>query len=232
AEQRRAAERAAAERAREARLRVEEERLRIARDLHDVLGHTIAVISVQADVAGEALDDDPAAARAALGVIRRAGDNANRELHHTLGLLRDEGNGDGRAPTASLNHLDTLVATTTASGLAVELSTEGDPVPLPMVVDATACRIVQESLTNCLRHARASRAEVRLRYQDDRLGISVADDGHGADLRAERTGRGLDGMRERTALLGGHLTVSSEPGGGFLVEAWLPLTPSARQVAR
>ncbi|MGN9844560.1 sensor histidine kinase [Nonomuraea sp. H19] len=223
AEQRRTIARAAAEREREARRRVEEERLRIARDLHDVLGHTIAVISVQADVAREALDDDQAAARSALTIIRRAGDDAIRELRGTLGLLRDDEQGAGRAPTASLRHLDALVAATAGSGLAVHLSTEGEPVSLPVVVDATACRIVQESLTNCLRHAQATKAEVCLRYERDRLGITVTDDGRGADLPREPVGRGLAGMRERAALMGGHLAVSSRPGAGFRVEASLPL---------
>ncbi|MCA2224876.1 sensor histidine kinase [Nonomuraea aurantiaca] len=223
AEQRRSADLAAAEREREAGRRVQEERLRIARDLHDVLGHTIAVISVQADVAREALDGDPEAARSALAVIRRAGDDAIGELRGTLGLLRDQGGGEGRAPAASLRHLDTLVAAATAGGLAVELATEGEPAPLPAVVDGAACRIVQEALTNCLRHAGASRAELRLRYERDRLRVTVSDDGRGADLTAGPAGRGLTGMRERAALLGGRVVVTSRPGAGFRVEASLPL---------
>jgi signal transduction histidine kinase len=224
AEQRRTARQAAAEREWEARRRVEEERLRIARDLHDVLGHTIAVVSVQADVAAEALDDDPAAARAALAAIRFAGDEAVREVRTTLGLLRNPADVGDRAPTGSLRHLDPLVAATAESGLAVDLRTEGEPVGLPVVVDTTAYRIVQESLTNCLRHARASKAEVRLRYEPDRLDISIADDGRGIALPEDRhIGRGIDGMRERATLLGGNVVVSSRPGAGFRVDASLPL---------
>jgi signal transduction histidine kinase len=223
AEQRRTLELAAQEREREARRRVAAERLRIARDLHDVLGHTIAVISVQADVAVEALDDDRSAVRSALTIIRRAGDDAIRELRGTLGLLRDDDHDERRAPTAGLRHLDALVAATEGSGLAVAVGVEGEPVELPVVVDATACRIVQESLTNALRHAQATKAEIRLRYEADRFIVTVTDDGRGADLPGEPLGRGLTGMRERTALLGGHLAVSSRPGAGFRVEASLPL---------
>jgi signal transduction histidine kinase len=196
--------------------------LRIARDLHDVLGHTVAVVSVQADVAREALDDDPAAARAALATIRLAGDEAVRELRGTLGLLEAPGEAGNRSPTGRLRHLGPLVSATVESGLAVDLRTDGEPVPLPLVVDTTAYRIVQESLTNCLRHARANRAEIRLHYRNDRLDISVTDDGRGTTVGAH-SGRGLAGMRERAALLGGTVTVISAPGKGFRVDASLPV---------
>jgi signal transduction histidine kinase len=197
--------------------RVTEERLRIARDLHDALGHTIAVISVQTSVATEALDDDPAATRAALATIRLAGDEAVRELRATLGLLTTDGS---RRPVGSLRHLNTLVGATEESGLTVHVRTEGTPNPLPMVVDTAAYRIVQESLTNCLRHARATRADVLLRYTPDRLDISVTDDGAGAVVTE---GRGIAGMRQRAALLGGTVAVGSRPGEGFRVDASLPV---------
>jgi signal transduction histidine kinase len=217
AEKRRTERQAAAEREWEAARRVEEERLRIARDLHDALGHTIAVISVQTSVATEALDDDPAEVRSALATIRLAGDEAVRELRTTLGLLTPDGS---RSPVGSLRHLDTLVAATAESGLLVHLRTSGTPGPLPMVVDTAAYRIVQESLTNCLRHARATTAEVLLRYEPDHLDVSVADDGVGATVTE---GRGLTGMRQRAALLGGTVAVSSRPGAGFRVDASLPV---------
>jgi len=218
AEKQRTERQAVAEREWEAARRVEEERLRIARDLHDALGHTIAVISVQTSVATEALeDDDTAAVGSALATIRLAGDDAVRELRTTLGLLAPT---SSRSPVGSLRHLDTLVAATVDSGLPVTLRTEGTPAPLPMVVDTAAYRIVQESLTNCLRHARATTAEVLLRYRSDRLDVSVVDDGAGATVTE---GRGLAGMRERTSLLGGTLAVSSRPGAGFRVDASLPV---------
>jgi signal transduction histidine kinase len=218
AEKQRTERQAVAEREWEAARRVEEERLRIARDLHDALGHTIAVISVQTSVATEALeDDDTAAVGSALAIIRLAGDDAVRELRTTLGLLAPT---SSRSPVGSLRHLDTLVAATVDSGLPVTLRTEGTPAPLPMVVDTAAYRIVQESLTNCLRHARATTAEVLLRYRSDRLDVSVVDDGAGATVTE---GRGLAGMRERTSLLGGTLAVSSRPGAGFRVDASLPV---------
>lgn len=224
AEQRRTARQAAVEQEWEARRRVEEERLRIARDLHDVLGHTIAVVSVQADVAKEALDDDPAVVRAALATIRATADQAITEVRTMLGLLRDAAEVEDRSPVGSLRYLDRLIAATAESGLAVDLGTEGRPVELPVVVDATAYRIVQESLTNCLRHARASKAEVRLRYGKDRLDISVTDDGRGTVPTAgPSAGRGIDGMRERAALLGGAVTVTSRPRAGLRVDASLPL---------
>ncbi|GLY68289.1 sensor histidine kinase [Amycolatopsis taiwanensis] len=220
-EKQRTARQAATEREWEAQRRVEEERLRIARDLHDALGHTIAVVSVQTSVATEALDDDPAAARAALATIRLASDEAVRELRTTLGLLTGSGEAEGRSPAGSLRNLDTLVAATTDTGLTVDVRTEGTPVPLPVVVDTTAYRIVQESLTNCLRHARASKAEVLLRYEPDRLEVSVADDGVGA--AEPRGGRGLVGMRERAALLGGKVVINARPRSGFRVDASLPM---------
>ncbi|NKQ53963.1 sensor histidine kinase [Amycolatopsis sp. K13G38] len=218
AEQRRTEERAVADREREAERRVGQERLRIARDLHDALGHTIAVVAVQTSVATEALDDDPAAARAALTTIRAASDEAVRELRTTLGLLTDA---EGRGPAGSLRNLGALVAATADTGLRVDMRTEGEPVLLPVVVDTTAYRIVQEALTNCLRHARAQRAEVLLRYESGRLEVSVTDDGAGA--ASPRPGRGLAGMRERAALLGGRVEIGSRPGAGFRVSASLPV---------
>ncbi|TDD62227.1 sensor histidine kinase [Kribbella antibiotica] len=219
AEHRRTAERSAAEKESEARRRVEAERLRIARDLHDAIGHTIAVVSVQTSVALEALDDDPETTRSALGTIRTTSNTAVRELRAMVGLLDESAD---RSPVGSLEHLGLLIEATIGSGPEVELQTEGEPRPLPAVVDSTAYRIVQEALTNALRHASANRAVVVLRYQPACLGISVTDDGIGTTVDESR-GRGLTGMRERAGVIGGDVSFSSRPGEGFRVEATLPL---------
>ncbi len=215
----------AAEQEQRARRRMEEERMRIAREVHDVLGHTVTVISIQANVATEAVDDDPEAVRAALGVIREAADGAVRELRATVGLLASSGDEDpSRAPVGSVRHLDTLVQATSDSGLPVDITVEGAPRPLPSAVDSTAYRIVQEALANSLRHSAATHAEIVLTYGDDRLVISVADDGRGwSGSVGDAVGSGLRGMRERTVLLGGSLVVDSRPGGGFRIDAVLPL---------
>jgi len=181
-EQREREERLIREREQQAAMRIEQERLAIARDLHDVLAHTVAVISVQADVAAEALaDSDTEAVRSALTAIRTAGNDATRELRSAVDLLRRPAETDLRSPTGSLRHVDRLVDSMRESGLPVAIRTEGEPVPLPTMTDTTAYRIVQEALTNALRHANATRVEVVLRYGSDRLEIDVTDDGRGAD---------------------------------------------------
>lgn len=202
----------------EAARRVEEERLRIARELHDVLAHSMSVISLHSDVATEALPDDPPTALQALRNIRTASSEAGQELRTTVGLLRAA---DERHPVGGLDQLDRLVSSTTAGGLPVDVRVEGTPTALPAVVDSSAYRIVQESLTNALRHADAGRAEVVLCYRADGLDIRVTDDGCG-DAGPSGNGHGVTGMRERAELLGGTLQVGSLPGGGFQVRATLP----------
>jgi signal transduction histidine kinase len=220
AELRRRAERAALEKEQEAARRVEAERLWIARELHDVLGHTVALISVQAAVAAEALaDEDQCGAAAALSVIRTAGGEAMAELRATVGSLRAPG--AGLAPASGLHQLDRLADTMTGSGLPVTVTVDGQPVTLPVVVDTTAYRIVQEALTNTLRHAHANRAEVALHYGRAELRIVVTDDGRGGNT--DTPGQGLRGMTERAALLGGTVTAGNREAGGFLVAATLPL---------
>lgn len=201
----------AEEREREAASRIESERVRIARDLHDILAHTVAVVSLQADVATEALADDPRATRNALGAIRTASGEAMRELRTMLGVLRKGPDADPLEPAGSLRHLDKLVQLTAESGLQVDVRAEGTPRPLPALVDTTAFRIAQEALTNVLRHAEARQVEVRLTYHADRLEISVTDDGRGGD--GTSGGQGLVGMRERAGLLGG--TVVVQPAGSL-----------------
>lgn len=215
---------AAAQREREARTRVEAERLRIARDVHDVLAHAVVVVSLQADVATEAMADDPTAARQALATIRTAAGEANRQLRATVGLLQRPGDQEPRTPMGGLGDLDRLVRATVSSGPQVETHVEGEPRSLPLEVDTTAYRIIQESLTNSLRHADASRITIALRYGRDRLDVEVTDDGRGARGMECADGKdgGLAGMRDRAALLGGTLSARNRREGGFAVRACLP----------
>jgi signal transduction histidine kinase len=242
------AERAERTREEEARRRVDEERMRIARELHDVVSHTIGVISVQAGVAAHLLHRRPDKAADSLAAIRQASDEALGELHAMLGVLRE---GDGRggeaplSPAPGLDELDALVAQTAGAGVEVRVSLEGRPRRLPAAVDLAAYRVVQESLTNVVRHAAASRAEVTVTHGDDRVVVEVTDDGKGLepppavadrlrpadspddsdrqDRRSGRSGRGLVGMRERTRALGGSLEAGPRPEGGFRVRASLPV---------
>jgi len=205
------------------RRQLADERVRIARELHDVVAHTVAVISVQAAVAAEVLDDDPDQAREALRAVRRAGREATAELQATIGLLRgEEADSPGLAPAPGLGQLAGLVGSAHLAGLGVHVRTDGPARPLPAAVDLTAYRIVQESLTNVVRHAGARRAEVGIRYGEDRLVVEVTDDGRGAPDPSRLGGHGLDGMRERAAALGGWLEVGTAPTGGFRVRALLP----------
>lgn len=224
--------RSALELEREGERRVEEERLRIARDIHDILAHAIAVISVQANLASDTIGDDPEAARAAVTAIGAASDDAAREMRSTLGLLG--GDAGARSPTGSLRQLDALAQATRDSGLPVHIRIEGAPGRIPAVVDATAYRIVREALTNSLRHACASHVEVVVHHEPERLDIRVRDDGRGrSQAKANHLpehepapgdrGWGIAGMRQRAALLGGRVDIAPAPGGGFVVHASLPL---------
>jgi signal transduction histidine kinase len=208
---------------REAERRVEAERLALARDLHDVLAHTTTVIALQAHVAREALEDaDVDAARAALTVISEASGEANRELRTTVALLRQPADTPPRTPTGSLARLDRLAAATTEAGLPVAIHVAGQPVPLPSTVDVAAYRVVQEALTNAVRHAGATKAEIHIDYRSDEVAVVVRDDGHGGEPDPE-TGHGLAGMRERVELIGGRLRAgNARDGRGFEVAAVLP----------
>jgi signal transduction histidine kinase len=220
-EQSRREELAEVEREREAARRIESERVRIARELHDVLAHTVAVVSMQADVATEALEDDPGATRDALRTIRTASSDAMRELRSMLGVLRNAPDANSLEPAGSLRNLPKLAELVSESGLPVSVRVEGDPVPVSGLVDTTAYRIVQEALTNALRHAQASRVDVLVAYQPEQLEIGVVDDGRGGDVTSG--GQGLVGMRERATLLGGTVSAGNAPAGGFAVNATLPL---------
>jgi len=226
AELRDRAERAERTRDEEARRRVDEERMRIARELHDVVSHTIGVISVQAGVAAHLLHRRPDKAADSLAAIRQASDEALGELHAMLGVLR-QGDGGGRAPLApapGLAELDALVAQAAGAGIEVKVAVEGEPRRLPSAVDLACYRVVQESLTNVVRHAGASQAEVTVTLHDDRVVVVVLDDGAAPSGNgAAGSGQGIPGMRERARALGGSLEAGPRPGGGFRVQASLPV---------
>ena len=224
-QRRQAAERTRAE---EARRRAGEERMRIARELHDVLAHNISLINVQAGVALHLMDEQPGQSRTALVAIKQASNDALGELRSVLDVLRQGDEAPPRAPASGLAQLDSLVAGAGATGLEVRTRVEGLPRPLPAGTDLAAFRIVQESLTNVTRHAGPASATVLVRYGPDDLTVRVDDDGRGP-AAATGPGNGIRGMRERVAALGGELTTGPRPGGGFRVQARLPIDESGDQ---
>jgi len=209
----------------EARRRASEERIRIARELHDVLAHRISMISVQSGVGAHLLDRDPDQARRALIAVNQASKEALQELRATLGLLRQVDGPESRSPAPGLAQLERIVASTTAAGVDVRLEVSGQPRDLPTGVDLAAYRIIQESLTNVIRHARAATARIAIAYQRSDVVIQIDDDGHGLDVQGPPAGggNGLLGMRERTTALGGDLEAGPNAAGGFRVRARLPL---------
>jgi signal transduction histidine kinase len=217
------ARRAESERDREASRRVTEERLRIARDLHDVVGHHLALINVQAGVAGHVLDQQPGQVRQSLTYIRQASRSALDELRDTIGLLREPDEPAAPTePTVGLSALSQLVASFGRSGLRVEHDVLGEVRPLTPAADVTAYRIIQESLTNVCKHAGQPAARLRLEYEPAALRIVVDNDG-ALPRPGTGTGHGIVGMRERLAALGGSLQAGPRYGGGFRVSATLPL---------
>ncbi|MGH2556754.1 MAG: histidine kinase [Actinomycetota bacterium] len=208
----------------EARRRASEERLRIARELHDALGHHLSLINVQSGVALHVNEELPEQARSALDAIRQASKESLTELRSVLEILRQGDEQAPRSPTPTLARLDNLVSQAAAAGLTVRTETVGDVRPLPFGVDVAAFRIVQEALTNVTRHAGPATATVQIAYGDHDLTIQVDDDGRGpAQHVKSASGKGILGMRERVAALSGELEAGPRPGGGFRVRAWLPL---------
>jgi signal transduction histidine kinase len=199
-----------------------EERARIARELHDVVTHNVSVMVVQAAAAGEIFDQDPQRAREAIGAVEETGRRALNELRRLLGVVA--GDEAGVLPQPGLDRVGELVERVRTAGLEVELIEEGTPGDVPEGVGLSAYRIVQESLTNTLKHAFASHVTVRVRHSGDAVEVEVTDDGVGAALHGE--GRGLIGMRERVALYGGELDAGSRAGGGYGVRARIPVTAS------
>lgn len=197
------------------------EQARIARELHDLIAHNVSVMTVQAAAAADVFDTQPGRAREALASIESTGREALTELRRLLGGVRGDGPG-AFAPQPGLARIDALIEQVQASGLTVELTIEGKPRELPPSVDLSAYRIVQEALTNTLKHARASSARVRVSYGAQELELEVVDDGRGSGAVEADPGHGIIGMRERVALFGGDLRVGSAPGGGFAVSARIP----------
>jgi len=216
------------EREREANARraVFDERVRIARELHDVVAHHVSMMGVQAGAARVVLARDPVKATAALSAIEASSRQAVTELHQLLGFLRQAGDDDDTNPRPSLGQLPRLVASMGDSDLTVQVRVEGDVRPLPATVELSAYRIVQEALTNTLKHSAASRADVCLRYEPTALEVAVIDGGPINESRQSGAGGlGLIGMRERAVLHGGELTAGPDAGGGFAVRVRLP-TPT------
>jgi signal transduction histidine kinase len=222
------AERLERERDIEARAAVAEERARIAREMHDVVAHSLSVMVVQAEAAEAMLDADPERARRPIAAVQDTGRQALGELRRMLGALRERADEDpALAPQPGLAGLDDLVGNVRDAGLPVTVTVRGEPRPLPPGVDLSAYRIVQEGLTNALRHAGPARATVSLEYGPRELRLEVADDGRGHDPASNGGGHGLVGMRERVAMYGGTLRTGPGPSGGFVVEVVLPLEQAA-----
>lgn len=209
----------------EARRQASEERLQMARDLHDMIGHHISLINVQAAVALDLMERQPGQARVALTAIEGASRDALAQLRTMLAALRREGEDAPRSPAPGLDRLEELIALTRAAGISVTIQTAGDRRPLPAAVDLAAYRIVQESLTNAARHAALATVNVRLAYGATGLDIEVSDDGRSPLANGSHppgTGNGIAGMRERAVALGGWLQAVPRPAGGFAVAAHLP----------
>jgi signal transduction histidine kinase len=215
--------RAEQERVERARLAVADERTRLARELHDVVGHSVSVMTVQASAVRRLLEPDQDKERQALLVVEQTGREALAEMRRMVGVLRRPEEAPALAPEASLEYLDQLVANTREAGLPVEVRIEGTPTQLPAGVDATAYRIVQEALTNAVKHAQADHAEVVVRYANGAVELIVSDDGCG-NGDGGGSGHGLVGMRERVSAYGGELEAGPTTRGGFRLRATLPVT--------
>lgn len=221
---------------RDAHRRIDEERLRIARELHDVVAHTMATINVQASAAAQLLRDRPEQAAESLAAIRAASKDGLRELRAILNVLRQADEpADPTQPTPGLARLDALATGVRASGLPVTVTVTGQPRELPAVTDLAAFRIIQEALTNTVRHAGPATATVSVRYEDADLGIEITDTGRGSAGGNGNgnggTGHGLRGMRERAAAAGGTIEIGPGPAGGFRVAARFPLPGDAPTAA-
>jgi signal transduction histidine kinase len=210
-------------------LAVADERARIARELHDVVAHTVSVVVVQAGAGRRVAERDPQRGAEVLAAIEASGREAMAELRRLVGVLRDDGHPAGaRAPLPTLDEVPELVERLATTGVPVTLTMVGDRRPLPSGVEVSAYRIVQEALTNVLRHAGpVTRVEVTVAYGPDALAVRVRDDGRGAAAPSSNDGSGLIGMRERAALFGGRLAAGAHPEGGFEVRARLPVEAPA-----
>jgi signal transduction histidine kinase len=228
------AERLEREREEEARRAVTEERLRIARELHDVIAHSMSVIAVQSAVGNHVIDSQPAEARQALAAIEATSRSALTEMRRLLGVLRQEGEPRGSlTPAPGLADLATLVSQVQDAGLKVWINVDGQRGPVPPGIDLSAYRIVQEALTNVIKHSGSSSANVTISYRPDSVTVEVTDPGAeapAARVPAQRTGsgHGIIGMRERVAVFGGEFTAGPGPDGGFRVRACFPIAKVTR----
>ncbi|GAA0970992.1 histidine kinase [Acrocarpospora macrocephala] len=208
-----------------ARQRVMAERMRIARELHDVVAHGMSVVTVQAGLAALVLDDRPQETRDALTAIETTSRQCLAEMRRLLGVLRVEDQGDppGTAPAPGLADLDRLLAQSAGAGVRVDLSVTGRRHALPAGIDLAAYRIVQEALTNVVKHAATDSARVNVHYRADEVAIEITDDGQGGRAARPHRGHGLAGMRERVHLYDGTFDAAPRPEGGFRVSATLPI---------
>jgi len=213
-----------AEREREAAARIAaaEERARIARELHDIVAHAMSVMVLQVGAVRHKLPHTLEEDRDALGRVEQAGRTALAEMRRMLGAMRSDGDGVELGPQPGLDALDSLVEDVIHAGLPVQLHVDGEPYALPRAIDLSAYRIVQEGLTNALKHAHASHADVTVRYRPDELELEVADDGDGP-ATTNGSGHGLVGIRERAKIYGGEMSAGAAPAGGFILTARLPV---------
>jgi signal transduction histidine kinase len=217
-----------ADRERAAAAAVTEERARIARELHDLVAHAVSTMVVQAQGGARMVRVEPDEAEDAFVAIERTGRRALTEMRRLLGMLRAADERAALAPQPGVEQLSALVDGVRSAGLRVDLRVEGLVTPLPPGVDVSAYRIVQEALTNTLKHAGPAHAEVCLRYEPGAVELEVADDGAGNGTSRESGGQGLVGMRERVSIYGGRLEAGARPTGGYVVRARLPFEPAGR----
>ncbi|HJF13333.1 MAG TPA: sensor histidine kinase [Enteractinococcus helveticum] len=208
--------------AREAELQVQKERERFSRDLHDIVGHTMSVISLHAGVASEAVGNDDRAASEALDRIRTASNRSLRELRSMVRMLRSPAEGRETHRVQSLSAIQELVDTAKGAGIEIDTAIELDPSDLSDTVDVAAYRMLQESITNIVRHSQATRAKVKANIRDGRLCLTITDNGRGSTMDHQRTGYGIASMTERARLLGGSLTIHASEDAGFTVNAIIP----------
>jgi signal transduction histidine kinase len=213
---------AEAERDAAARIAVAEERARIARELHDIVAHAVSVMVLQVGAVRHKLPDELAEDREALNRVEQAGRTALGEMRHLLAAMRRDGEEAELVPQPGLESLDLLLEKVERAGLAVRLHVEGEPFPIPRAIDLSAYRIVQEGLTNALKHSRATSADVTLGYQPEELRLEVRDDGVGT-ATTDGLGHGLVGVRERVKIYGGEMTTRRANGSGFVLSTRLPL---------
>ena len=219
--------RAEDERESAARIAVAEERARIARELHDVVAHAVSVMVLQVGAVRHKLPDSLAEDRDALRSVERAGRTALAEMRRLLAAMRREGDEVEFVPQPGLDGLNALLDEVGRAGLPARLHVDGEPFPLPRGVDLSAYRIVQEGLTNALKHANASDADVTVRYRPDEVEIEVRDNGAGV-AKNDGLGHGLVGVRERVKIYGGEMSAGTAPEGGFVLSTRLPIAEEAR----